>query len=91
MILITWLGSVGIGLVWGWWMGRLIFMSHRRSLSSLFSGLGTILPSIQIFILSDWQSLVVFLGAAGFALLVHLEWLRRLRAHVDQFQRRGGH
>jgi len=78
--LITWLGGAGVGLVWGWSMGRLIGLARRTSLNGLVPGVGTILLSIQTYLLADWQPLVLFLGAAGLALLIHLEWLRRLRA-----------
>lgn len=89
-MLITWLGGAGVGLVWGWWMGRLIGWTHRPLVNGLTPGVGMILLSIQIYLLADWRSLILFLGAAGFALLIHLEWLRRLRARFGPLHREGG-
>lgn len=78
-MLVTWSGGAGIGLVWGWLMGRLIGWTRRPLIKGLTPGVGTILLSIQIYLLADLRSLIFFLGTAGFALLIHLEWLQRLR------------
>jgi len=78
-MLVTWPGSAGIGLVWGWLMGRIIGWTPRPLIKGLTPGVGTILLSIQIYFLADFRSLIFFFVTAGFALLIHLEWLRRLR------------
>jgi hypothetical protein len=87
---IAWLGGVGIGLVWGWLMGRLISLARLTSLSWLALLAETFLVSGQIYLFADWSSLFIFLGAAGLALLIHLGWIRMLRARLSGAKCEGG-
>ena len=85
-MLISWLGGTSIGLVWGWTVGRLIGQPHRSLADGLTIGMGMILLSIQIRLLTDWRSLVLFFGGTMLALFIHLEWLRKLRrARIGRF------
>ncbi len=72
------LGSIGLGLVWGWLIGSFIGHMHRpiRSLVSIF--LVTLSIVAQVILFLDWIRLLFFLGAALFALFIHVEWRRKL-------------
>lgn len=75
------LGSVGLGLVWGWWLalvtaGSLAGKRPFPLLSVLV--LPTLLFPWLLSWLVGWETAVLFLGAAFFSLLAHLAWRQRL-------------
>jgi hypothetical protein len=67
-------GSVGIGLVWGWLIGSLTGRTYRpvRTFLSIFLVTSAIAAQVMLFL--DWIRLLLFLGAALFALFIHIEW-----------------
>lgn len=78
-MLITMLGSMGLGLVWGWLMGSLGGRGGRLLLNGLALSTATLVFAIEVFLLAGWRALAPFLGAAAFALLLHVLWRRKLR------------
>ena len=86
---ITLLGVTGIGLIWGWLSGRLLFWLSSMSYKGFVFGVESMLLSIQIYLFTDWLSLIFFWGATMFALMIHVGWLRRLRARFGLSDFRG--
>ena len=78
-MLITTLGSIGLGLVWGWLMGSLSGRGGRLLLNGLALSTATLVIAIEVFLLAGWRALTPFLGAAAFTLLLHVLWRRELR------------
>ncbi|MGB9181083.1 MAG: hypothetical protein WCB68_17760 [Pyrinomonadaceae bacterium] len=78
-MLITSLGGVGFGLVWGWLMGSLEGHTERPLRRGLIVGAATLLISAEIFWLANGFTIALFLGAALIALLLHVGWRRNLR------------
>lgn len=78
-MLITWLGSVGIGLVWGWLLGSLGGRVQRPQLIGWATSLATILAAFVVLMFADRRGLWFFLGATALSLLLHLAWRQELR------------
>jgi hypothetical protein len=78
-MLITMLGSIGLGLVWGWLMGSLSGRGRRLLLNGLALSTATLVFAIEVFLLAGWRALVIFLGAAASALFLRVLWRRELR------------
>ena len=82
----TWAGSMGIGLVWGW---LLVLIWHdvpgkrpwRHALASL---LATLLASWVFVWLTDGLFWLVFVATAVFSFTLHLAWRTRLRDQAEQ-------
>ena len=70
-------GSVGIGLVWGWLIGSLTGRVYRPVRAFLSILLVTLIIVAQVMLFLDWIRLLFFLGAALFALFIHVEWRRK--------------
>ena len=71
------MGSIGVGLVWGWLMGSCGPRIYRL-IATAFST-ATILLTFLVFELVNWRSVIAFLCATGLALLLNLVWRRELR------------
>lgn len=82
-MLISTLGSSGIGLVWGWLVGRLNDRLRRPNRNVLAACLATLAISSELFWI-DWRVLPFFLGAALFAFLIHMAWRYELRNRSDR-------
>lgn len=80
---ITLLGSIGIGLVWGWLISRLDGSVHRVLSSVLAVGVSTLLLAAEIYLFSSWRGVFLFLSAVSLAWLLHLGWRRELRQRFD--------
>jgi hypothetical protein len=78
-MLITTLGSIGLGLVWGWLMGSFSGRSGRLLRNGLVLSATTLAFAAEVFLLAGWQAVAFFLGATAFALLSHVLWRRDLR------------
>jgi membrane protein implicated in regulation of membrane protease activity len=78
-MLITMLGSIGLGLVWGWLMGSLSSRGRRLLRNGLALSTATFIFAIEVFLLAGWRAVALFLGAAASALLLHVLWRRELR------------
>ena len=73
------LGSAGLGLVWGWLIGRVsvgvgTFVRNALALSG-----ATVILAIKVSLFADWRGMVMFLTAAGSACVLHVYWRRELR------------
>ena len=73
------LGSMTMGLVWGWLLVLLGGHGPRRWRSLLILGLAILVAALQLLYLAAPQSLFFFLPAAALSLLLHLGWRRSLR------------
>lgn len=83
-MLIAMLGSLGLGLVWGWLIGILSrFQPTRWLLQCLALGLATALLALETWLLVDWRAAVYFVAAATLALGAHLIWLYSLRRRLS--------
>ena len=80
-MLIAVLGSVGLGLVWGWLLGVL---TRRKG----FRGINlTLIPAMlgqmgEILVLANGRALALFIGATVLALLLYLAWQQELCKRV---------
>jgi hypothetical protein len=72
------LGSAGVGLVWGWFMGNLSGRIQRPIFDGLAFSIATLLLAAEMFLMVNWMSLVLFLSTAGISLMIHLGWRRDL-------------
>lgn len=78
------LGSLGLGLVWGWLIGILSRALPARSLLHYLAlGLATALLALETWLLVDWRAAVFFVAAATLALCLHLIWLHSLRRQLS--------
>lgn len=82
IMLITILGCVGIGLIWGWWIGNLDGRITHPMLYRLALGIESLALAIYIYILVGWEILGFFLSASGLALCLHLAWRQELRTRL---------
>ena len=81
----TIVGSVGMGLVWGWLL-VLIWrdVPGKRPLRHFLAGLfATILVAAWFIWLTDWIHLLVFSGTAVLSFTLHWAWRTRLRNEAE--------
>jgi hypothetical protein len=78
-MLITLLGSIGIGLVWGWLIGPLGDRPRRKFLNVLTVSAATLSLAGLVYWFAGWQGTVFFLGPMTLAFLLHLGWRQELR------------
>jgi len=72
------LGSFGIGLVWGWLIGKPGHRLHNSTTAVLSVLLSTMALAVQIVLFLDQTRLLFFLGAVPAAFVAHREWHRSL-------------
>ncbi len=77
------IGSIGIGLVWGWLVGTLEGRVKRSLRGTIGAAASTLAVAVTIYGFEAWRGLAGFLIAAGVALLVHLSWRRSLLAGLE--------
>jgi len=77
MVAIHFLGTIGLGLVWGWLIGRVVYGQPLRNVPYLIGA--TLILGAEVLVFIDWRAVLVFFGATGFALLFHSQWRRELR------------
>jgi hypothetical protein len=73
------LGSVGMGLVWGWLAGGMEGRLRHPLRTISFSALAVSAVLVQIVTWVGWRGMVCFLGAGIAAFLIHAGWRRELR------------
>lgn len=79
------IGSVGIGLIWGWLMVQFGDRQPRRPLlNRLVLVLITAVAATQLYFLVGTQSPFFFLGAALITLLMHYSWRHSLRLRLSK-------
>jgi hypothetical protein len=85
------LGSIGIGLVWGWLIGNFDGQIPRPVFNGLLISIITSLVAIEIFILVNKMVVMPFIVAVIFALFIHITWrrslLKRFRGTTSQEER----
>lgn len=84
-MLITLLGSIAIGLVWGWLIGRSGDRPRRKILNVLTVSGATLSLAGLVYWFGGWQGTIFFLGSTTLALLLHLGWRRDLRRRFSIF------
>jgi hypothetical protein len=73
------LGSIGLGLAWGWLVGQRDQAGSWQVLKGLAVGVATSLIGVEVFLLADWRALMSFVGASALAFVLHRQWRRELR------------
>ena len=79
---ITPLGSIGIGLVWGWLIGELLGHGQKSFSNIVWVGLATSLAAIEILWLAR-RGFFGFLVATGMSLVINMCWRRHLRTRIE--------
>jgi hypothetical protein len=82
-MLISSIGGVAMGLVWGWLVilvGSNRTTARRPIFDILAFGLATLLVGLQYLWLANVNTLIFFAIAAAFAFIIHLAWRHSLRA-----------
>ena len=82
-MLIT-LGSLGVGLVWGWLIAGASHSVRKPIRNVLLLSIATSFISAEVIWLAGWRAFPSLLGAAGGAFLAHLAWRRRLSERVGK-------
>jgi hypothetical protein len=72
------LGSIGIGLVWGWLIGSLRLRQTSLWRSVPLVGLSSLFLALLVVYFLDWYGLAYFAGALMLAALLHVGWRRQL-------------
>lgn len=73
------LGSLGLGLVWGWWLVLIGRTGWPRPLRSLFTLIfPTLLLLVLLWSMADGVTAVLFLAAVIVSLFIHLAWRQKL-------------
>ena len=75
------LGSIGIGAVWGWLFAKAAIRTVRPMRLAGAFALATALLASMVFFYTNWQALAFFLGTVFLVFLLHLGWLRSLWEH----------
>jgi NhaP-type Na+/H+ or K+/H+ antiporter len=78
MMLIVALGSIGLGLVWGWLIGNLQEQARKPWRTILTVGGATLAFAAEVLLLAGGVMVVLFMAATGLALMLHLGWRQDL-------------
>ena len=73
------MGSVGLGLVWGWLIARVESGQPASARSYLALAVSWVILVVLVAVVAPWPAAAAFLFAAALALLLHLGWLQELR------------
>jgi len=82
-------GSVGLGLVWGWLLAHLAGQLRRPLLTIAGGCAATLLLATEVLLLADWQAVAVLTCATGIALVLHVAWRVSLRRRFRRRRREG--
>jgi hypothetical protein len=72
-------GSVGVGMVWGWLAGHMIFQRGNAIVKATILAVGTMVALMQIYLLSDMLSIPYFAFAVICTFIIHMGWVYKLR------------
>jgi hypothetical protein len=87
--MIHWLGSIGMGMVWGWLAGMTGYRAQPSwPLASCLAG-ATLIVLAEIVWMLGWPASYAFLGATLLACIVYLSWMRALRRRVSNIGHTG--
>ena len=76
------LGSVGIGMVWGWLLGSFAGRVRHPFRTGIAAGLATAAVAGGCFLLAGSRPLPLLLGATALAALLHAGWRQQLARRV---------
>lgn len=80
----VWLGQIGLGCVWGWYMGQIGGDGWKRpSLNTLQLLLATLFFILVVYWQSNNQIPYLFIGTIVLANILHKAWLDRLQSRQD--------
>jgi hypothetical protein len=79
MLLITSLGDVAIGLMWGWLLGQFSEAGTRSPVNIYSLAASSVLIASEIFLFSDVYGLMLYIGTAALALLLRVAWYQELK------------
>jgi hypothetical protein len=88
--MLTLLGAIGIGAVWGWLLAMLGGPRRRRARRVAAVTAATALVGGQVLMLAGWQRACLFLVCAGLALAGHAMWRRTLTLRFQPGPFQGG-
>jgi hypothetical protein len=75
-------GGLGVGFVWGWLIGNRTGRGPVRLGSTLTLWMSTLVFAAEIFLLTDWLCVALFLAATFFTLESHLLWVSALQSRL---------
>lgn len=75
----AYLGSIGLGLVWGWLIGFLEGRILRPGVVIVASTISTLVLTVEVYWLAGLRATPFFLIGAGVVLFLHSQWRRELR------------
>lgn len=78
-MLLTILGSIGIGLVWGWLLGHTLFFSKFRYQRLAGLVVGTAAAAVPSFLFAGIRGVVGFVAAAALTIWIRTSWFRELQ------------
>jgi len=76
------LGSIGVGIVWGWLAGGLEGHVRRYLLTVVVVLVASLALGWLVFGYSSWHGTAFFSVAAVLAFLAHVAWRRMLRRQL---------
>jgi len=82
-MLLSILGSAGIGLVYGWLGGNLFHRENTTHRATLIFALVTLAFSAAVRWMSGWREMIFFLAVALFSFLLHGAWRQELRRQFE--------
>lgn len=82
--ILTLLGSIGSGFIWGWLMGGFSGSAHPLRQVIILST-ATFLYGFEVFWLGGGKAVIFFLCATVLALLLRLGWQGQLRNRFGYF------
>ena len=80
----SYLGSTGLGLVWGWLMFLVNERNFRRPPVALTLLATTVILAAEVYYLANLKAIPFFLAAATVAGFFHSQWKRELRKRYVQ-------
>ena len=75
----AWIGSIGVGIVWGWLAGQVIVRKSNLIINVASLAVGTSLIIIQIYLLTDLLAITAFAFAIVCAFTAYMSWIYKLR------------
>lgn len=80
---ITFLGSAGIGLVWGWLVGNVMSHGVKDYLRVIGILIASVVVAAPVFFFAGFRNLLVFTVSTLFTLWVRTWWSRELRQRSE--------
>jgi len=82
MILVA-LGSVGLGLVWGWLLAMRTCQKGFRGVNLVLLA-ASVAQAAEVWLWANGRALALFIGAVALAFLCYRAWQRELRRRVTR-------